>query len=254
MKIARTFFLIVVWANTSIIPLLAQWVQTNEPYRGKILCLAVSDTNLFAGTDGEGVFRSTDNGNSWTAASTGLTNTPVQALAVLDTKLFAGTHDGIFLSTNNGSSWILTGTALTGLMYTSVRAFAVSPNRTDSADILAGTGGGGVFLSTNNGISWAPAGLTHVNVRSLAVSFNGTGDTILFAGTNGSGAFRSIDNGKSWISASSGLTYAGVLSLAVSPNGIGGTNLIAGTWGGIFISTNNGKYRFDCYLCLLSSH
>ena len=45
----------------------AQWVQTNGPYGGMIQCLAVSGTNLFAGTDG-GVFLSTNNGTSWTAA------------------------------------------------------------------------------------------------------------------------------------------------------------------------------------------
>ena len=30
----------------------AQWVQTNGPYGGNVTALAVSGTNLFAGTDG----------------------------------------------------------------------------------------------------------------------------------------------------------------------------------------------------------
>ena len=93
MKKTPTLFLIVFWASTSITPLLAQWVQTNGPYGAEIRCLAVSGTNLFAGTNGEGVFRSTDNGNSWTVS--GLTNRSVYALAVLDNNLFAGTLDGV---------------------------------------------------------------------------------------------------------------------------------------------------------------
>ncbi len=71
----------------------AQWVQTNGPYGGRINCFAVSGTNLFAGTDG-GVFLSTNNGTSWTAVNTGLTNTEILSLAVSGTNLFAGTYGG----------------------------------------------------------------------------------------------------------------------------------------------------------------
>jgi outer membrane protein assembly factor BamB len=59
----------------------AQWVQTNGPYGGMIISLAVSGTNLFAGIGG-GVFRSTNNGTSWTVVNNGLTNTSVLALAM----------------------------------------------------------------------------------------------------------------------------------------------------------------------------
>ena len=34
----------------------AQWIQTNGPYGGNIRCFAFSGTNLFAGTQGMGVF------------------------------------------------------------------------------------------------------------------------------------------------------------------------------------------------------
>src|SRR3989338_6514331 len=70
-------------------PLPAQWIQTGLPTT-VVSALAISGTNLFAGTD-EGGFLSTNNGTSWTAASTGLTNTVVTALAISGTNLFAGT-------------------------------------------------------------------------------------------------------------------------------------------------------------------
>ena len=73
---------------------LAQWVQTNGPYGGYVYCFAVSGTNLFVGTTGGGVFLSTNNGTSWTAVNTGLTNTVVLALAVSGTNLFAGNYYG----------------------------------------------------------------------------------------------------------------------------------------------------------------
>jgi len=207
----------------TIIP---QWVQTSGPYCGLVSCLAVSGTNLFAGTgtdldapcDG-GVFLSTNNGTSWTEVNSGLTNSDVLSLAVGGTNLFAGTWGGVFLSTNNGTSW----TAI-GLTNSDVFSLAVS-----GTNLFAGTRGGGVFLSTNNGTSWTAvnSGLTNSFVLSLAVS-----GMNLFAGTSG-GVFLSTNNGTSWTAI--GLTNSYVYSLDVS-----GTNLFAGTSGGVFLSTNNG--------------
>lgn len=51
-------------------------------------------TNLFAGTSGSGVFLSTNDGASWTAVNSSLTNTAVLALATSGTNLFAGTQGG----------------------------------------------------------------------------------------------------------------------------------------------------------------
>jgi hypothetical protein len=72
----------------------AQWVQTNGPYGGGVLCFATSGTNLFVGTYG-GVFLSANNGTSWTAVNSGLTDLIVFSLAVSDANLFAGTNSGV---------------------------------------------------------------------------------------------------------------------------------------------------------------
>jgi hypothetical protein len=76
----------------------------------------VIGTNLFAATAGVGVFRSTNNGTSWTAINTGLTSATVLSLAVSGTNLFAATYGGgVCLSTNNGTSWTDVNAGLTGL-------------------------------------------------------------------------------------------------------------------------------------------
>ena len=49
----------------------AQWIQTNGPYGGLVRAFATSGTNLYAGTDGSGVFLSTNNGASWNPVSNG---------------------------------------------------------------------------------------------------------------------------------------------------------------------------------------
>ncbi|HXX64685.1 MAG TPA: T9SS type A sorting domain-containing protein, partial [Bacteroidota bacterium] len=114
------------------------WTAVNAGLTYTIVhALAVSGSNLFAGTAGGGIFLSTNNGTSWTAASTGLTNTDVSDLAVSGTNLFAGTNDGIFLSTNNGTSWTA---ASTGLTNSYVLSLAVS-----GTNLFAGTAAASVW-------------------------------------------------------------------------------------------------------------
>ena len=64
--------------------------------------------DLLAGTYfGGGVFRSSDNGESWIEENHGLSATDVRALAVnAENDIFAGTYGiGIFRSTDGGVSW-----------------------------------------------------------------------------------------------------------------------------------------------------
>ncbi|MFA6455414.1 MAG: T9SS type A sorting domain-containing protein [Bacteroidota bacterium] len=231
-----------------------------------VKALAVIGTNLFAGTRHGGVYLSTNNAASWNSANNGLTansNIPVNALAVSDANLFAGTDDGVFLSTNNGTIWTAANTGLTNKY---VHALAVSPNGTGGTNLFVGTGNylnrdsSGVFLSTDNGTHWSRAnsGLPHYDsanycfVNVICAFPDGAGGSNLFAGTglsgwgsqNYTGIFLSTNNGSSWSEVNNGLPdnsdidgggYEPVQSLAVS-----GTNLFAGINGGVYLSTNNG--------------
>ena len=85
-----------------------------------VYTFAVSDTNLFAGTN-LGVFLSTNNGTSWTQANKGLT-TNVYSLTLFGNNIFAGSDSGVYVSTNNGTSWTAVNIGLTN---TSVYALQV---------------------------------------------------------------------------------------------------------------------------------
>jgi photosystem II stability/assembly factor-like uncharacterized protein len=156
-----------------------------------------------------------------------LTGTTVNAFAVLDTNLFAGTSSGVFLSSNNGTSWTAVNTGLTN---TNIRALVVS-----GTNLFAGTFGDGVFRTTNNGTNWTEVntGLMDTVVTAFAVS-----DINLFAGTYYSGVFLSTNNGTSWTAVDSGMI--GYHANSVSSLTVSNTNLFAGTYGNIFFSTNNG--------------
>lgn len=261
---ALTVFLI-------IIPIVvnAQWVNTNGPGAGNVRAIISNGSNLFAGTEGGGVYLSTDNGNNWTAVNSGLTNLNVTSLAISGNNIFAGTFNGVFLSTNNGINWtnvsfgitnpvILTlavsGSTLfagaNGILPGSSGLFVSTDNGANwsiansgltnnvvtsivikGSDVFAATAGG-VFKSTNNGASWTPANSGLTNAYKLAIN----GDNI-FAATNGYGVFLSTNNGGSWTAVNSGLnTFALHSSFAVS-----GSNVFVGTMGaGIFLTSNHG--------------
>ena len=155
-----------------------------------ITSLAISGSNIFAGTYYHGVYTSTDNGTNWTQVNNGLTNTYVFSLAVNGTNIFAAAGL-LFLSTNNGTSWTKLG------LNDDVHSLAVS-----GSNIFAGTIRNGVYLSKDNGINWAIVnnGMTNYNVH--VVTANGTN---IYTGTDGSGVFVSTNDGTNWKIASTGL-------------------------------------------------
>jgi photosystem II stability/assembly factor-like uncharacterized protein len=106
----------------TLTPARAQWMRTNGPPEGNVLDLTVLGTNLFAGTDSS-VFRTTDNGRSWSAIKNGLANNDVMALAVSNANLFAGTAGGVFRTTDSGGSWTAESAGMTN---SDVYAIAVS--------------------------------------------------------------------------------------------------------------------------------
>jgi len=222
------------------IPLQAQWINTNLPWN-RILSLAIKGDTLFAGTDGSGFFRSSDNGVTWDNVNNGLHPGAKNSIAVSGNNIFVGTYGGgIWLSTDNGTSWNPVNSGLTNLL---VYSIAVSGNH-----IFAATWGGGVFLSTNSGTSWTPVniGLTDLFIRSLAFDGNK-----VFAGTLNNGVFLSLNNGTSWVPVNNGFPAE------TTPNTItiiGNKTYVGTSSKGIYISSdtgitwssmNNGLYDFS---------
>jgi ligand-binding sensor domain-containing protein len=179
-----------------------------------IQSLAVRDTIIFAGTI-NGVFRSTNSGNSWMAINNGLTDV-VNTLAISGQYLYAGTYSGVFRSNNDGASWTPINDGL-------IEPY-ISTLISSGPNIYAGTFNSGIFISRVDDTSWTAinSGLTNLQIRSLIAS-----DTNIFAGTEGGGVFLSKNNGASWNAINTGLTYFHVNSLALSDS-----YLFAGTYYG----------------------
>lgn len=101
------------WSRASA-GLPARVLASGEEWITAIMALEVdpaTPTTLYAGTGGEGLFKSSDGGGSWSPVSTGLhANAIVYVLAVdptTPTTVYVGTlGGGVFKSTDGGETWL----------------------------------------------------------------------------------------------------------------------------------------------------
>jgi photosystem II stability/assembly factor-like uncharacterized protein len=123
-----------------------RWEEVNGPTGADVLCFATSNSAIFAGTYGNGLYRSTDNGVSWKEVNTENRYVRTFTLAVNGATIFAGTEgSGIFRSTDNGASW----QALSGGLPPNGQFLSLAINGTT---IFAG--GDRLYRSDDNGTNW----------------------------------------------------------------------------------------------------
>jgi hypothetical protein len=182
----------------------ASWGDGDTSGYAHIRCFVSNGQVLFAGTYGNGVYSTTNDGASWNAASTGLTSYCVNALTISGDCVLAATIGGVFRSTNNGTSW---SEANAGLAWYSwppyICSFAVIGTSVFAGGSIADVNGvtqHGVFLSTDSGRSWTEVGM---GFGSPVVSLAAVGSNLL-VGTMYDGAFLSTNNSLNWRSISSG--------------------------------------------------
>ncbi len=227
------------------------WVQINNGFdSGEIFpitvySLAVKDSLVFAGTQ-NGIFVSSNNGDSWSQTSFNALNGNIRCLLVIGSNLYAGadaglsrsfppdTAGGVFRSTDNGAIWTPMNA---GFRSSNGQAGRVISMANIDTELFAGTWGQGIFYSSNSGQEWIHR-WSNADVTSLVPV-----DSSIFAGTTYSSVFRSTDKGITWMHCDSGLTDSttgydlSVLALATS-----GRSLFAGTYFyGVFLSTDLGR-------------
>ena len=206
------------------------WIKPNDSFNEGVTSFVVnSNDDVFAGT-GQGVFRSSDNGNNWILINDGLTISGIGSVGVSNLginsrgDIFAGTYYGAFRLLNNSDTW-----TRTTLLSSNPPYFAIN----NEGYIFAGSWEGGVYRSIDNGDTWVEInnGLTNFDISSIAVDSSGN----VFVGTQ-SGVFRSTNNGDNWFA--TGLSAYKIRSFAVNSQGI----IYVGTdTGGLFYSDDNGN-------------
>jgi photosystem II stability/assembly factor-like uncharacterized protein len=167
--------------------------------------LAVLGNEIFSGTRGAGVLRSTDHGFTWMPVNDSLPSY-VDALCVSGTDIYA-LCGSLYRSGNNGANWTSVGPPLGP--GTNVSAFAALGTTLYCAAVHRGFLGGTVFRSTNNGATWDT--VTNSMVTAFAVS-----NSNIFASVFEGGVHLSTDSGKSWTAVNTGLPDADIRTLAIN--------------------------------------
>ncbi|HET9795535.1 MAG TPA: hypothetical protein VFS34_13865 [Thermoanaerobaculia bacterium] len=180
------------------------WSIANDGYAAQYVPTVAFDPDspniVFAGTWGNGVFRSTDSGNTWTA-----TSVPAFVLGLLfdrhdpNVAYFVGGNEvGIMKSTDGGRSWKAMNSGLGP-----VEEFQALAQSGSGDVLLTGDFHGNVYRSTDGGASWhkAVTGLSASSINFLAA--DPIAAFTFFVATD-SKIFRTTDGGVHWAPSGSG--------------------------------------------------
>lgn len=169
----------------------AQWQRTNLPDSVRVNTIKIKDSFIVAGTDGDGIYVSTHEGENWTSSNKGLQDKIIHTILILGNAIFAGTETGVSVSTDNGENWRSINSGLSGLGVWSLEASAGTAGDTT---IFAGSWSG-VYSSTDRGEHWKVTRLSNTTapVHSIVIS-----DRYIYAATFSEGIFLSRDHGLTW--------------------------------------------------------
>jgi photosystem II stability/assembly factor-like uncharacterized protein len=186
----------------------------------KAICVGPTGTLLVTTDAVGGLFRSTDEGTSWspTGGNT-FANRLVYCIASSqDGTLFAGvqgdgTGTAVYRSTDQGASWEGTSSLMPNLP-------AISLATRGEGEVVAvsnaGSAATGVFRSTDNGVTWTALTTGYSNLTFWSVTLPRDGTIVVgFYG----GVVISPDTGKSWNTVAYGLPSSIVNGLASTSDG-----------------------------------
>lgn len=229
--------------------------------------LPFDSTIIFLATANHGVYKSTNNGLTWSLSNRNPSAVIVHAIAKdLRGRIFMSTGANPFISSDTGRTWEFAGYPDSGTNEYVVNSDGfmlcsevtdgekalydtyVCNTENDSANqvILKGTGrlriipsrGKELFLagendklyfSNDNGNSWNISNLSSFGILNIIE----TPDSRLFAADENNGIYCSTDPGKSWTKIEIDIPRSDIMSMALHPNGY----LYFGTRKGIFRSS-----------------
>jgi photosystem II stability/assembly factor-like uncharacterized protein len=182
-----------------------------DQVQAPVTCFVVSpnfnkDSVLLAGTEGEGIIRTTDGGRHWNLSNFGLRGFSVYDLVAIGVPqtfrelrhlkevVFAATDDGVYTSPNGGRAWKPAGTETTGM---TILGLALSPNFATDQTLYAGTESGALFRSRDGGSSWRRLDFGGFSPGPINSLFCG-GDGDLLVGTSQEGILRLSDRDVTW--------------------------------------------------------
>ena len=215
-----------------------------------------SDKTLFVASAGDGVYRSTDSGDSWHSVNTGIDSLDISKLSISvnyknDRRLLAAAESGgVWRSDDGGNSWrmVLTETV-------QVADFAELYGTKSQTAVIAGDTRGRVWRSDDNGWLWE---IIYELPDAIAISSVAGKADELFVGTQEYGLYHSNDSGRTFarvkqfrslrrkdcqgIDLEPPISDPYITSVTLSPEYLEGSRIFVTTWyDGVFVSDDKGE-------------
>jgi len=204
-----------------------------------------SDGTLFAAAYGGGIYRSTDHGDTWVPASTGLRSTfnggaiAVSPAYSQDHAVFVGMYGDLTATTRNGNAWFALQVNPQDTIFP--RSIAISSDFANDGTLFFTSGMHGtypVYKSVDSAASFTPIDPGFTNPRCIVVSPDYSTDRTVYAGAL-SGVYRSQDGGSTWEHL--GMDGHGLFTIDISPNFTADGVLFVGTLDdGVFKTSDRG--------------
>ncbi len=188
---------------------------------------------VYAGSQGRGVFKTTDSGARWRAINNGLRGSAQQILSLVidpgnSRQLYIATPRAVYSSSNGGATWQMAeanledfSTISTLIVDAGGPATLYASGISDTTSIppefcdFAPPCNNFVLKSTDRGTNWDLFAMGGP-VSSLAL--DPSNRSTLYAGTFRAGVFKSTDGGETWEEANSGLQSLQVTALSLDPS------------------------------------
>ncbi|MFI5149173.1 MAG: T9SS type A sorting domain-containing protein [Bacteroidia bacterium] len=209
-------------------------------------------STIYAGAPSGGLWKSTNNGLTWTTNTDRLSVLGISDIAVDPTNpntIYVATGDcdagdsysiGVLKSTDGGLTWNATGLSFN--IVDTRKTFCLIINPKNHLELFAGTGNG-IFKTMDGGVSWAKT----LGAPARDIKFKPNDTTVVYAISAGS-FYRSTNTGNSFTPVATGLPAASAVSrlaIAVTPADntyiyILASNATSFNYNGVYQSTDQG--------------
>ena len=157
-------------------------------YQIGVTQIVVSGSNIFVGTNLDGIHYSPDMGGTWQEANNGITGSTVWALGLKDDYIFSGIYaDGVFRATTDEMNWARKNIGLPHSWCNSIES--------SSSNLFSGMTSG-IYKLEPSSISWGAP----ITSRSSAGWISCAGENIYICAYSSACAriYRSTDSGLNW--------------------------------------------------------
>ena len=199
--------------------------------------IVTGDESVVVGTDGDGIFRTTDNGTTWSDISGNIGNKSINFVDGGESIYFVGTQNGAFLTVDLADYIDNTGSGLTS---SDITFYGIGTSQAGDHIYAVGTNGGGLFTSENFSGPWnnANSGISGdgLFINNLRGYYDPEDVTYNVLATKG-GVYFTFDGMVTWTQKNNGLTGD---ALFVSDAYALGTATVISTHAGLYYTVDFG--------------